>query len=455
MPRYIAALCALAALVLALTPVPAGVPAEALRVAAVVTLALGLWATGSFPEHFTAFLFFLLSVVYAGLAPEVVFSGFHSGAVWLVLGGLVIGNAVQRTGLGARLARGMIGRFGGSYVGILAAVMGITATLAFFVPSAAARVVMLMPVVMALADGLGFAEGARGRVGMALAVGAGTLFPAFAILPGAVPNLSFAGAAESVYGVTFNYADYLLLHFPVLGIGALLSVPFILRGLYPDRPARPETVPEAGPVTAAERKLFAIVVLALGLWITDFIHGIAPAWVALGAAVLCLAPRIGVVPPETVVRDVNLGPWFYVAALIGMGAVVQQSGLGALIGRGVLSVLALTPGEDAHNFAGVLLIGMGMGLVATMPGQPGIMTPLADVLVQATGWPLKTVLMAQVPTWSLLLFPYQVPPMVVAIALARLRIGHAIRLLVAFTVFSWLVLVPLEFLWWRALGMFG
>jgi hypothetical protein len=42
----------------------------------------------------------------AHIAPaDVVFSGFHSTAFWLVFGGLVIGLGVKRTGLAERLAR--------------------------------------------------------------------------------------------------------------------------------------------------------------------------------------------------------------------------------------------------------------------------------------------------------------------------------------------------------------
>ena len=34
--------------------------------------------------------------------------------------------------------------------------------------------------------------------------------------------------------------------------------------------------------------------VALLLWVTDWLHGVSPGWVALGAALVCTLPGIGV-----------------------------------------------------------------------------------------------------------------------------------------------------------------
>jgi len=64
------------------------------------------------------------------------------------------------------------------------------------------------------------------------------------------------------------------------------------------------------------------------------------------------------------------------------------------------------------------------------------------------------VLMAPVATWSIFPFPYQVPPLVIATALANLRILEVFRLLVAFFMFGLLVALPLHFVWGRWPGYF-
>jgi di/tricarboxylate transporter len=59
-------------------------------------------------------LFFLLATLLSIAPPSVVFSGFQSSAFWLVFGGLVIGVALDSTGLGARIATRVAGQLDGT-----------------------------------------------------------------------------------------------------------------------------------------------------------------------------------------------------------------------------------------------------------------------------------------------------------------------------------------------------
>lgn len=63
------------------------------------------WATGFVPEIVAALGFFAIATLTGVAQPAMVFSGFASSAFWLVLSGMIVGTAVVRTGLGARLAR--------------------------------------------------------------------------------------------------------------------------------------------------------------------------------------------------------------------------------------------------------------------------------------------------------------------------------------------------------------
>ena len=52
-------------------------------------------------------------------------------------------------------------------------------------------------------------------------------------------------------------------------------------------------------------------------------------------------------------------------------------------------------------------------------------------------------------------FPYELPALVLAMTLGGIRMGQLVRLMVAMTLLFWIVVLPLQFLWWRFLGMFG
>ena len=435
-------------------PDPAGGPEGVWRACAVVVVAIGLWATAVLPEYFTALIFLLLAVTVGGIAPDLAFSGFHATAAWLIFGGLLIGHAVEVTGLGARVAAVIIPRIGTGYLPILAGTVASAAAMGFLVPSNSGRVAILVPIVAALAGRLGFGPGSNGRSALVLAAAGGTLYAGFGILPAAVPNLIMLGAAESIYGIGVRYAEYGFMHFPVLGLVTLVALPLILRALFPDRPraVQEEAAPE--PWTRGQATLAALLALALVLWMTDFAHGISPGWVALGAGLLCLMPRIGVDEPAALVTRINFGPWFFIAAVVAIGAIVSKSGLGAIVAERLFSTVTFVAGADLLNLAIVSAIGMVMGLLAGVPGQPAIMTPLAAEIAAATGWPLATAVQAQLLSWSMAVFPYQLPPLLLAIHLAGIPTAALVRVMAAMTATAWIAILPLTWAWWSLLGAF-
>ena len=113
----------LAAVVVFFLPAPAGYTPQTMHAAALCILVIGLWVRGAMPEHIVGLLLFFLAMVLAIAPASVVFSGFASGTLWLVLGGLIIAEAVNSTGLGERFARFLIGRHTLSYRALIAAVV--------------------------------------------------------------------------------------------------------------------------------------------------------------------------------------------------------------------------------------------------------------------------------------------------------------------------------------------
>ena len=434
-------------------PPPEGAPPDTFRIAGVVVAALSLWATAALPEYFTAVIFFLLAIVLTDVSAPVVFSGFHSAAVWMVFGGLVLGAAAQETGLARRLANLILRVFPCSYVGLLAAVTVTATVMCFLTPSNTGRIVILLPIVMAISDRVGLGPGRPGRIGLAFAGAAGSIYPSFAILPAAVPNLGWLGAAENLHGITVSYGQYLVANFPVIGLVSLAVIPGVILVVFPDRVEG--SVAVETETSADQTRLGMVLVAALGLWITDFAHGIAPAWIALAAAVICLLPRVGSLPPSALIDRISYAPWFFVAGVIGMGAVVAEAGLGRHIGALLFAFAPLTPGSDFTNFVILSAAGMGTGILTTIPGQPAIMTTLVSDITAATGWPARTALMVQPLAWGMAPFAYQFPPWILAASLAGVSLRRTIPVMLSMVAIFWIVMTPLQFLWLRLLGYFG
>ena len=426
------------------------------RALALIVLAIGLWATAAIPEHVTALLFFALAMFFAVAPASVTFAGFHAAATWLIFGGLVVGVAVSVTGLGARMAHRLALLFGRSYAGIVFGMISVGIALAFVMPSSMGRVMLLMPIALALAKRLGFAEGTKGRTAVVLATISGAFLIPFSILPANVPNVVLMGVAEDLHGYVPTYGRWLLLHFPVLGALKALAVGGLILLLFRDRvptpaPGAPEA-PEAGSgLSPAERRLGLILALALAGWVTDFAHGISPAWISLAAAAACLLPGIGVLSTADFGK-VNFSAVVYVAGILGVGTLIAHSGWGARLGEALIAVAPLDPAQAIGSFATLIGLGIGVGIGTTLPGIPAVMTPFAGELAAAAGLPLASVLMIQVLSFSTPLFAYQGPPLAVAVQLGWVTLGDATKLLLGMAAVTLVVLFPLDYLWWRLLG---
>jgi di/tricarboxylate transporter len=445
----------LAALIAALSLIPVSDPhtKTLIDAALLVGFTIACWAFGWLPEPATTLVFFLLIVLFHVAKPAVVFSGFASSAWWLVLGGSITAIAVQTTGLGRRLAGLLLGRATGSYLRAVATVAMSAVGLAFLMPSTSGRILLLMPIVLAFTERLGLGPGRPGYVGLVLTVATASYMPPTTILPANVPNGILLGAAEQLYGIKLAYGPYLLLHFPILGALKTIVLIWLVCRLFPEpgtlRPAAPE---ELGPMQPPERRLAWLLALSLLMFATDFIHGISPAWVSLGTGVLCLLPPFGMVTTADFSARINVVLLIYVAGILGLGAVVADSGLSTAVSERLLAWASLDPGHDVRNVAVLSAIGAGLAALTTATGVPAVLTPLAKEFAAASGLPLLTVLMLQVVPFSTVFLPFQSPPIMVAMQIGSVGIRPASKLCLAVAIVTLLVLLPLDYLWWELLG---
>lgn len=452
--RAIAGVAVLAGVTLILLPPFAGMPATAQTAAGLCLAAIALWATAAWPELVTALVFLLLAILLKLAPPAVVLSGFTSTAWWMVFGGLVVGVAVKDTGLGARFARTLAGGLGASYLGLIGGLVAVGLALGFVMPSSMSRILLLLPITLALADRFGFRPGSNGYVGVAMATLWGTFVLPFTILPANIPNLVLSGAAQQLYGVEMNYGRYLLAHFPVLGALKGVVVTFAIVWLFPDAPRRTTAAVEtATPMTRDEWWLAAILCGSLALWVTDFLHHVSAAWVSLAAAALCLLPGINLVGVKAFNEKIPFGSLFYVGAVLGLGSLVDATGLGQVLARALLSVAPLTPGQPGVSFAVIVAFSTAIGLITMLPGLVAVTAPLCGSIAAAAGLPVEIVLQMQAIAYSTLILPYQGPPMVVGQQLAQIGARPATQLCLVVTAVTVVVLFPLDYLWWRLIGL--
>ncbi len=432
---------------------PAWLPPGTALTTAIALLTIGLYATGLVAEAVTSLLFFLAAMLAAVAPAEVVFSGFASSALWIIFGGLIIGLAVRHTGLGQTVADVLLTRTPARYGLLLFGAVFIGLLFAFLIPGSVARMVLLVPIAVAVADRLGFDEHANGRLALLIAVIFGTHTGSFAILPANTPNVVWSGAMESIHGLQIGYLEYLWWHFPVLGVLRSLLLVGLLVLWFPDRiPGREAQAQKPEAMDARQRHMAIVLLLALGFWASDVVHGVGPAWVALAAAVYLLFQAPALVPQKPFAA-IDIGPILLVAGVLGLGELLAYSGIGEAAFTELLPHLPFAEGQAALNYALVSLGGVGLAVMSAMPGVPAIGVPLGELLAGATGWSVKSVLIILTASYSTYLLPYQVPPILVGAQLAQLPWGALTRFMLGFGFVSIVLIFPLHFLWLRLIGV--
>ena len=418
----------------------------------IVGVTILLWATSLLPEFITALLFFAAAMTAKIAPPNVIFGGFASSAFWLVFSGFVLGIAIRKTGLADRVARALSSRLTDSWLLMVASVVLLSYALAFVMPSNMGRIALLMPIVAAMAKRAGIEDGTRAWYGLALAVGFGTFQLSATILPANVPNLVMSGAAEGAYGIHLNYVPYLLLHTPVLGWLKGAALIALICWLFPGKPHPPHEMEPLPPMSGDEKRLAWLLAVVLTLWVSESWHGIGPAWTGLVAAVVTLLPRVGFINGEEFASGVNMRTCIYVAGILGLAITVTQTGIGAVVGNALLHIMPLS--EDAPFTSFLALTGMtsALNFIMTANGVPALYTTFAQSFSDATGFPLLSVIMIQVLGYSTPLLPYQASPIVVAMALGKVPARAGMLLCLALAAVSYLLLLPLDYVWYQVLG---
>lgn len=448
----VVAASALVAVAVALLPAPDGVPPQALAALALTLFTVSMWATGALPAHTAALLFFLVASVFAIAPARVVFAGFQSSAWWLVFSGLVIGAAADASGLGQWVARHAFRHAGMSYAGLIVAILTGAVVLCFIIPSSVGRMAIAIPAVAAIAAEAGHAEGSRARDGTLIAVVFGSFILAFGIMPANLINILTTGTAETLLGVHITYGEYMLMQFPVNTIlkGAIMAA-LLIWMFRPEGESRPVRPAGPEPLSHDGRVLLVIVLLTLAAWTTDFLHGIQAGWVALAAALLCLIPGIGAVTAKMFSQRVEVTTLLFAASVLGIGPVLHESGASALIGRLIASHLPLSEMGPAGGYFAMAYAASLTSIVANITGAVAIVTPLAAQFATA-GLDVKTAALAQINGLSAPFFPYEALPLMVGLAMAGVAPSRVMKFCIAMALAGMLVLTPLNYLWWRALG---
>jgi di/tricarboxylate transporter len=206
------------------------------------------------------------------------------------------------------------------------------------------------------------------------------------------------------------------------------------------------------PWSPMATKACVLVLLALTLWLTDWLHGISAAKVAFGVGLIGLLPFVDVLNAEDF-RKANLLPYFFVAAALGMSEVLRETGglkvltdtfLGGmepLLANRLIAVPVLYWTAFVYHFFTASEISM----LATS-------LPILMEFAKSHGFDALWIGMVWTFAAGGKLFAYQSAPMIVGYAYGYFRHVDMLKLGLMLTIVEFLALLFCTGIYWPLLG---
>ncbi len=446
----------LIAIALWFLPLP-GELSPAGRQTLIVTLfAVTWWIFNIIPPAYTTLLM-LLGYLLLGLAtPDVVFRIWTLPLMWLIIGSFLIAAAVTKSGLAERVATFFIIRFATSYRSLITLTYVLGFVLGFLIPHPFPRALLLMSLMRVIIQKAGMNAADSASVGLSVFVA--TTATSMILLTGdSTLNLATVGFS----GVTLGWLDWAK-YMAVPGLLAsvlMLSLHLLVfrqtGSVQIDKAALQAEQQKPGRMTRLETVTLLWVLAALLLWMTDSLHGIDPAWVALLAVVGLSLPKVGeVLEAKDLSEGINWPILFFVVGAMAIGSVGKETGLSDWLAS---TLLPATPPQNPYAFAG--LVGGATMLIHMVLGSAlacmSIVSPPMVHYATDAGWsPLFPALLVYTAVSIHYLLPFQH----VAILLGQGETGgysarHVLKYGIPLTLVTLIVLIPVEVTWWMILGL--
>ncbi|QDS99755.1 SLC13 family permease [Adhaeretor mobilis] len=230
--------------------------------AAITLLTAVWWIFEPIPIPATSLIPLAMFPLVGVLKPVEVGAAYGDKLILLLLGGLMLSSAMERSGAHRRIALGMVNLFGGaSGRRLVFGFMSASALLSMWI-SNMATTLMLLPIVMAVVEKL---TDQRLRVALLLGVAYAASVGGTGTPVGTPPNLIFIDSYQKATGLEVTFTTWMTWALPIVLIMIPLTGLWLTRGL--SRQSKIE-LPEVGKWRSEEIRTLVVFAITAALWIT-------------------------------------------------------------------------------------------------------------------------------------------------------------------------------------------
>ena len=331
--------------------------------------------------------------------------------------------------------------------------------LTLLVPSGVARVAMMGAVALGIVDVFGVGRRSSMARGMFIILTyTATIFDKMVIAGAA--SITARGVIEKAGQVEVLWSHWALAFLPV-DLVTILAAWRLTQWLYPpEREVPPggatfldEELQRMGPMSGLEKKAAAFMALAMGLWMTDFIHHIPSPMIGLGIGLLATLPVVGVLDAEDV-RKANFFIIIFVAAAISTGEILAETGALRVMTDAAFGWLA--PYIDSPWTAVPVLYWTGFAYHIFLGDEISMLATSLPVLMDlARSHGVNPLALGMIWTFGSggKIFLYQTAVLMVGYAFGCFTPKDMFRMGLALTVVEFVVLALVVPFWWPLIGL--
>jgi len=253
------------------------------RTLAAFVFTAGCWVLEVFPLPITGLMIPLLLTLLGVFEPQEAFMPFSNQIIFLMIGGLVLGQSIKKHGLDKLIAYNMLVYSRGSIDRLVLLAMIITGFLSMWMANTVA-IAVILPVVLSILNAIP-KELSNVRIKMLLAVSISASIGGMAMLTGSTPAM--IAAAFLVQRRPFSFIDWAYYSLPVSLLS--LTVAFlILKQVYPSTKIKLnidsviEQKKQFEHLTAQQKKVILIFSATIFLW---FMGSQIEVWLGLPASI--------------------------------------------------------------------------------------------------------------------------------------------------------------------------
>ncbi|MDR0570763.1 MAG: anion permease [Clostridiales Family XIII bacterium] len=333
------AIAVVAGVAIAFAPVP---DFEGLTQASMIVLGVAVWGiinwiVRPFDEYITCLIMALGWFVFGKVKAGAIFSGFAGTTFWLLLSVIGIGAAISTSGLLKRISVLLLKFFKPTYKGQATAFALAGTCISPFIPSTTAKMAIMSPLALGIADELKLEKRGAGRVGLLMALWLGVNISGNFFI-----NASFQGymvlglLPEETQGV-YTWMTWFLRSLPWTIVMLVLFLLFIL---FAYREKETTTISkdyitsrlaELGPMNRNEKISAVVMAVCLVLFILESRIGFTSMSTAiLGFAAVLVLRVIG---KDEFQKNMMWPILYYIGFILGMGEVFGSVNLTAWFGN--------------------------------------------------------------------------------------------------------------------------